>query len=99
MSDDTAPEDDVETRGFRVHGRVQGVGFRWSTTRRAEELELAGTVRNCPDGTVEVHARGGEESLRRLESWLHQGPRSARVERVEEIPPEEELPSGFQIVR
>ena len=35
---------------FVVHGRVQGVGFRWWTHREAERLGIGGTVRNRPDG-------------------------------------------------
>ena len=72
-----------ETRGFRVVGRVQGVGFRWWTRGVAEELGLAGSVRNLPDGSVEVRARGGLDELAALEARLGQGPRFSRVDRVE----------------
>lgn len=89
----------AERKGFIVRGRVQGVGFRWSTTQTARRLDLSGTVRNRKDGTVEVHAAGTPAALRELEEWLHEGPRAARVEGVEEIPAQEELPEGFQIVR
>lgn len=89
-----------ETRqGYEVHGRVQGVGFRWSTTRNARRLDLGGTVRNRDDGAVEVHVKGPAEAVRELETWLHDGPRAARVEEVREIPAREELPDRFQIVR
>lgn len=69
--------------GFRVHGRVHGVGFRWWTRRTASRLGLSGSVRNLPDGTVEVRARGTGEALRELASLLQRGPSSARVRRVE----------------
>lgn len=91
--------DDAVRKGFLVHGRVQGVGFRWSTTRTAEELGVRGTVRNRADGSVEVHAEAPAEAMRDLEEWLRRGPRSARVEAVEEIDPRDELPRGFEIVR
>lgn len=68
---------------FRVHGRVQGVGFRWWTRRTASRLGLTGFVRNLPDGTVEVRARGPSDALQELEDSLHEGPSSARVRRVE----------------
>lgn len=76
--------DQTPTRaGFRVYGRVQGVGFRWWTQRTASRLGLTGSVRNLADGTVEVRARGTEEAIDELETRLREGPASARVERVE----------------
>lgn len=90
---------DTVRKGYLVEGRVQGVGFRWSTTQTARRLGLRGTVRNRPDGRVEVHAEGPSEKLRELESWLEDGPRAARVTDVEEVSPREELPDDFQIVR
>ena len=66
-----------------VRGRVQGVGFRWSTQRRATELGLAGWVRNKSDGCVELHAEGDDEALESFFAWLQRGPRLARVESVE----------------
>ena len=44
----------METRKCVVHGRVQGVGFRWFVTRNAKDLGVRGTVRNRPDGAVEA---------------------------------------------
>lgn len=89
----------VVRKGYLVRGRVQGVGFRWSTTRAAEELGVRGTVRNRADGAVEVHAEGSAEAMSDLEEWLREGPRAARVEGIEEIEPEDDLPPGFEIVR
>jgi acylphosphatase len=39
-------------------GRVQGVGFRFTTHRTAQRHQLTGFVRNLPDGTVEMLAQG-----------------------------------------
>ncbi len=44
-------------------GTVQGVGFRFTTCRVAERFDVAGCVRNVPDGTVEVIAEGPREEL------------------------------------
>ena len=66
-----------------VHGRVQGVWFRESARRRAEELEIAGWVRNRPDGAVEAELEGDAEDVRVLLDWLGHGPPGARVERVD----------------
>jgi acylphosphatase len=71
------------TSGWRIHGRVQGVGFRWWTRRTAERLGIRGSVRNLPDGTVEVRAAGSDQALREFESRLREGPRSASVQKIE----------------
>lgn len=56
-----------------VHGRVQGVGFRWYTRARALELGLVGYAQNYPDGRVLVVAEGPREACESLLSWL-EGP-------------------------
>jgi len=87
--------------GFRVTGRVQGVGYRWWARAQAVRLGLAGAVWNADDGSVEVHARGSDASLAELERLLAQGPPHARVARVERVPASlsSEDATGFQIVR
>lgn len=66
-----------------VHGQVQGVGFRDATVRRAHALDVLGWVRNGEDGTVLVHAEGGEEAVEALLAFLHDGPRGAYVDAVD----------------
>jgi acylphosphatase len=66
-----------------VHGDVQGVGFRYFVQRKAQQLGLQGWVRNNDDGTVELVAEGGREELEQLKRALQEGPRMARVDRVE----------------
>jgi len=66
-----------------VHGRVQGVSFRYYTNLKARELGIVGWVLNRNDGTVEVMAEGSQADLQALKTWLHTGSPSARVERVE----------------
>ena len=73
----------VHARRFLVRGRVQGVGFRWFVEREAFILQVAGWVRNNPDGSVEVLAQGTREQLAGLHSRLREGPRAARVAEVE----------------
>ncbi|SFN21642.1 acylphosphatase [Formivibrio citricus] len=68
---------------IRIYGRVQGVGFRWSTCREARRLGVKGWVRNRDDGSVEIHAQGNAESIAALEAWATQGPPAARVDRME----------------
>lgn len=64
---------------LRVKGRVQGVFFRAATREQARRLGLTGFVRNLRNGDVEVVACGNRDQLRKLASWLWQGPPSARV--------------------
>lgn len=66
-----------------IHGRIQGVGFRFFAQLRASELGLTGYVRNRWDGTVEVVAEGEEDAVRRFLGELRMGPRSAIVDRVD----------------
>jgi acylphosphatase len=78
-------QDSLPARRFFVRGRVQGVGFRWFVEREAHILQIAGWVRNNPDGSVEVLAMGTREQLAGFRSRLSEGPRAARVDNVEEV--------------
>jgi acylphosphatase len=69
----------------RLHGRVQGVGFRWWCARTAKGLGVVGDVRNCPDGTVEIRATGESAALSRFRERLSDGPPMARVDEMEEL--------------
>ena len=74
---------DPDARRWLVSGRVQGVGYRAFAARTARSLGLDGGVSNLPDGRVLVVAEGASHALDRLESALWEGPRFARVQRVE----------------
>ena len=67
-----------------VHGRVQGVGFRWWTRSRALELDLVGYAANQPDGRVLVVAEGARSSVERLVVALRSGETPGRVDLVVE---------------
>ncbi|MYA80482.1 MAG: acylphosphatase [Acidobacteriia bacterium] len=85
------------TRRYTVHGRVQGVGFRYFVELTAQDLGLSGYVRNRADGTVEVCAGGNLDRLERLKALLAEGPRWARVDRVEETEAPDSGGGGFHI--
>ena len=70
-------------RRYLVKGRVQGVGFRWFVEYEARRIGVGGWVRNCEDGAVEVLASGTDAQLGSLYDRLREGPRAARIERVE----------------
>ncbi|MBS3786719.1 acylphosphatase [Candidatus Bipolaricaulota bacterium] len=72
-----------ERAHMEITGRVQGVGFRNSTRRKARQLGLTGWVKNLADGSVEVLAEGNKEDLEDLISWANSGPRLANVNKVE----------------
>ena len=67
----------------RIYGRVQGVNFRYYTQKEAVTLGLTGWVANCFDRSVEVVAEGTKATLQKLLLFLHRGPPSARVDRVQ----------------
>ena len=66
-----------------VSGRVQGVFFRASTQRQAQQLGISGYARNLADGSVEVLACGEADAVQRLSAWLWVGPPAASVAAVE----------------
>jgi acylphosphatase len=75
-----------------VHGRVQGVGFRYSLARAADIRGVAGWARNRADGALEAVFEGEPEALESLVRFCREGPRGANVERVEVF---EEEPEGL----
>jgi len=86
-----------------VHGRVQGVGFRWFVRTEARRLGLAGWVRNLSDGTVEMRASGIAQFLSALEQAIQRGPDGAHVTEITQVKPPAEArvdtPYPFIILR
>lgn len=75
------PDPDVRLTAW-VHGRVQGVGFRWWTRCRALELGLAGYAANQADGRVRVVAQGTSEAGEKLLELLRGDSTPGRVDNV-----------------
>jgi acylphosphatase len=69
---------------YKIHitGRVQGVGFRWSTFREAGRKGITGLVKNCPDGSVYIEAEGVKEQLDDFINWCRAGPVNGFVKSV-----------------
>ncbi len=82
----------------RISGRVQGVGFRAWTERRARELGISGWVRNLPGGDVEAVFRGPAAEVEAMLAACREGPRPAVVERVD-AKDAEDGPSGSFTMR
>lgn len=70
-------------RRFVVHGRVQGVGFRYFVVSEAESLGIVGWVRNLPGGEVEGVVEGEEPQVAELLVRVNEGPPMSRVTNVD----------------
>lgn len=64
-------------------GSVQGVGFRYTVLRKAQQLKINGTVRNLPNGTVELQAEGEEEELKKLLESINIKDDYIKVEKIQ----------------
>ena len=83
-----------QARKYVVIGRVQGVGFRFFAENHANQLGLSGYVKNCADGSVEAYAIGDAAALEEFKARLAVGPRSARVDQVQEF--EVQVQAGYR---
>ena len=75
--------DVVDQLHVRIHGLVQGVGFRYAALHEAFPLQLTGWVRNVPGGAVEAVFEGERKALERMLRWCEDGPPYARVDHIE----------------
>ena len=80
-----------------VTGMVQGVFFRAEAQQEAYRLGVAGWVRNEPDGTVAAHLEGAPGAVEAMVAWCREGPRRARVERVDVRDAEATGAKGFDV--
>ncbi len=87
----------IETRHLRMHGKVQGVGFRATMYREAIRLNVTGWVRNRNDGTVEAVIQGPEKSVAAMLAWAHRGPPGSRVDQVD-VKPADGIFPGFDLL-
>jgi acylphosphatase len=76
-------QEDLKQLRLVVHGRVQGVGFRYFVVDAAQDLSLTGWTCNLPNGTVEVIAQGPESQLHRLQDVVRRGPPASQVTHVD----------------
>ena len=82
---------------MRAHGRVQGVFFRDSVRRAAEQRGVAGWAANRSDGTVEAVFEGEPDAVERMVELCREGPGHARVERLDVADEEPEGLEGFSV--
>ena len=69
-------------RRFLVHGRVQGVGYRYCALDAARRETVTGGLRNLDDGVVEAFVEGEADAVERVERVLRRGPTGAYVASV-----------------
>ena len=81
-----------------VSGRVQGVFFRDTCRRLAQQEGVAGSAENLPDGTVEVVLEGEAAAVDRVLDWCRNGTEYSEVERVDISEEEPTGAQGFQIL-
>jgi acylphosphatase len=87
----------VIRRRVVVRGYVQGVFFRDSTRRVAQQRGVSGWVSNRWDGAVEAVFEGEEDAVERLVDFCRKGPRGAQVESIDVTDEEPEGLSGFNV--
>ena len=92
----------MERQRLRIFysGRVQGVGFRYTVRTLSTGFEVSGTVRNLPDGRVEVTAEGSRVELDGFRGAIQDSELSHFIqqEQAEWSPAKNEF-RGFEIVR
>ncbi len=81
-------------------GHVQGVGFRYTAKTVAAGFELTGTVRNLPDGSVELVAEGARGELEAFRDAIRGAGLAGFIhgERIDWADAKNEF-KGFEIVR
>lgn len=82
-----------------ISGKVQGVFFRDSTRKKAEELNLTGWVQNLPNAQVELLACGDADSMTQFIEWLWQGPPLACVTEVDWTEENWQTLTAFNVLR
>ena len=88
---------ETTARAVTVHGRVQGVGFRYHCVAEAARLGVVGWVSNEPDGTVAGHFEGPAQAVEALVAWCRSGPAYAVVRDVEVQPAEPTGARSFSV--
>jgi acylphosphatase len=89
----------MTARHVFYEGRVQGVGFRWTTKNLARGYEVTGWVRNLPDGRVEMQVCGETEEV---ESFLEAIAESELKGHIKKMDTQSIAPfaaTGFEIQR
>ncbi len=69
---------------LKIHGLVQGVGYRYTARNEAKKQEFTGYIKNLDDGSIELVAEGDEENLKKFINWCYNGVGPAMVQRIDQ---------------
>jgi acylphosphatase len=79
-------------------GNVQGVGFRWSVRNIAKGFDVTGSIRNLPDGQVELQATGEKDEVRAFLAAILESELRGHIKEHSELPLTDPPPfRGFEI--
>ena len=98
MTDLSKQRGKIRTHVF-ISGMVQGVGYRFSTFDKANQLGLNGWVRNISDGRVEAVFEGNKTAVEEMIRWCYKGPPGAVAKDVAVEYAAPEGIEGFEITR
>ena len=74
----------MKSKFVKIYGRVQGVGFRSWTKKKADEFSLTGWVKNCEDSTVECEVCGEPKNVDLFLKSCLKGPLLSLVDKIDE---------------
>ena len=89
----------METMHLIISGKVQGVFYRASAKKKAEELNIRGWIKNTSEGNVEAVITGHELRIKDFIEWCKSGPDRAKVDDVQILLQEFLDFESFKIVR
>jgi acylphosphatase len=81
-----------------IKGKVQGIGFRWFAKQVAQSQAIEGTVKNLPNGDVEIFCQGSIYNLSLFTDAMRKGPKDAEVNSLDIKKTEDQGFTGFKII-
>lgn len=88
----------MPTIHLTIWGRVQGVSYRASAKKQADQIGVGGWVKNVPGGQVEAVVCGTPDQVAQFIKWAQKGPMFARVDRIEQKALPDQQTIGFVIL-
>ncbi len=81
-----------------IQGQVQGVFYRDSAKKKAQQMGITGWVKNTPEKNVEIMASGTMDQLLDFVEWCNQGPPRARVDIIKSHKVDDQRFDDFKIL-